>query len=36
MAGYTYETAYLSDPRKGPKGKLPFIEYEGKRMGIVI
>lgn len=33
MAGFSYETVHMSDPRKGPKGKLPFIEHEGKRMG---
>lgn len=33
MAGFPYETVHMSDPRKGPKGKLPFIEYDGQRMG---
>ncbi len=30
MAGVEHRTEKLSDPRKGPKGKLPFIEEEGE------
>ncbi len=30
MAGLPYETVLLSDPRKGPKGKLPYIEDDGQ------
>jgi glutathione S-transferase len=32
IAGVTYEVVDTSDPRKGPKGKLPFIEDGGRRV----
>jgi glutathione S-transferase len=32
MAGVPYEVIDTSDPRKGPKGKLPFIEDDGVRI----
>lgn len=28
MAGIVYEPVYITDPRDGPKGKLPYIELE--------
>ena len=33
MAGLPYECVVLSDPRKGPKGKLPAIEDDGEIIG---
>ncbi|MEP0707735.1 glutathione S-transferase family protein [Parvibaculum sp.] len=33
LAGVPHELSYETDPRKAPKGKLPFIEFEGKRIG---
>jgi Glutathione S-transferase N-terminal domain len=32
IAGITYEVINTPDPRKGPKGKLPFIEDAGVRI----
>lgn len=32
MAGLPYEVVDTPDPRKGPKGKLPFIEDDGVRI----
>jgi glutathione S-transferase len=32
IAGVPYEVVETPDPRKGPKGKLPFIEYAGVRI----
>jgi len=29
MAGLEYKSIILDDPRKSPKGKLPYIEDEG-------
>lgn len=33
LAGVAYETVYESSPAGAPKGKLPFVEIEGKRIG---
>ncbi len=33
IAGIPYEVVDTPDPRKGPKGKVPFIEEDGRRMG---
>jgi glutathione S-transferase len=33
MAGLEHEVVVENDPRKGPKGKSPWIEYDGTRMG---
>lgn len=33
LAGVDYETCYESRPDKGPKGKIPFIEMDGERIG---
>jgi glutathione S-transferase len=33
MAALPHEIVVENDPRKGPKGKSPWIEYEGVRMG---
>lgn len=33
MADIPYEAVTLHDPRKAPKGKGPFIEHDGKRIG---
>jgi glutathione S-transferase len=33
MAEVPYEFVIANDPNKGPKGKSPWIEYEGERMG---
>jgi glutathione S-transferase len=33
MAGIPHEIVIENDPRKGPKGKSPWIEHEGTRMG---
>ena len=30
MAGIPYENAYTGNPRRGPKGKLPAIEHDGR------
>jgi hypothetical protein len=32
IAGVPYEVVATPDPRKGPKGKLPFIEDAGVRI----
>lgn len=32
MAAIPYENVYIDNPGKGPKGKLPFIEHEGRRI----
>lgn len=33
IAGIPYEVVDTPDPRKGPKGKVPFIEDGGVRIG---
>jgi glutathione S-transferase len=33
MAGVPYEFVVANDPSKGPKGKSPWIEWDGERMG---
>jgi hypothetical protein len=33
LAGIAYEQAFEDDPRKGPLGKSPWIELDGKRIG---
>ena len=33
LAGVAYETCYEPRPDKGPKGKMPFVEIDGERMG---
>jgi glutathione S-transferase len=33
MADLDYEVIEISDPRKGPKGKAPFVEADGERIG---
>ena len=33
MAKLDYEIKEMMDPRKGPKGKFPFIEADGRRIG---
>ncbi|WP_417514796.1 glutathione S-transferase family protein [Minwuia sp.] len=33
MAGIDYEDVRVNDPRKGPKGKLPAIEVDGRTIG---
>jgi glutathione S-transferase len=33
IAGIPYEVVDTPDPRKGPKGKVPFIEEGGRRIG---
>lgn len=33
MTGIPYEVADTADPRRGPKGKVPFIEDAGQRIG---
>ncbi|MBC9251939.1 hypothetical protein A9179_16835 [Pseudomonas alcaligenes] len=33
LTGQRYQVKNLSDPSKGPKGKLPFIELEGEVIG---
>lgn len=33
MAGLEYENVYTGNPRRGPKGKLPAIEADGKLIG---
>ena len=30
MAGIDYEVVAMADPRKAPKGKLPYIEDDGE------
>lgn len=32
LAGLPYESVYIDNPRRGPKGKLPFIEHLGRRI----
>ena len=36
LAEIPYEIVTWPDPRKAPKGKLPFIEHEGNRSPIPI
>ena len=33
LAGIPYEQIFEDDPRKGPKGKSPWIELDGERVG---
>ena len=33
LAGLPYEQVYEANPRKGPKGKNPWIELDGERIG---
>jgi hypothetical protein len=33
LAGLPYEQVYEANPRKGPKGKNPWIELDGVRIG---
>ncbi|HEY4344315.1 MAG TPA: glutathione S-transferase family protein [Parvibaculum sp.] len=33
LAGVAYETSYARRPSEGPKGKIPFVEIEGERVG---
>jgi len=33
MTNLPHEVVVCNDPRKGPKGKLPYIEIDGKKMG---
>ena len=33
LAGISYEQVFQDDPRKGPKGKSPWIEIDGERTG---
>ncbi|MCH9644187.1 MAG: glutathione S-transferase family protein [Gammaproteobacteria bacterium] len=33
MTGIPYEISRLQDPRKTPKGKLPYVEYKGEKIG---
>ena len=33
LAGIPYEQVFQDDPRKGPKGKNPWIELDGERIG---
>lgn len=33
MTGIAYQTVRITDPRKGPKGKGPFVEIDGQRIG---
>jgi len=33
LAGIPYEQVHEDNPRKGPKGKNPWIEFEGERIG---
>lgn len=33
LAGVPHQVWYETDPRNGPKSKLPFVEIEGKRIG---
>lgn len=33
LTGVPHQVCYETDPRKAPKGKLPFIEIEGARIG---
>jgi len=33
MAGLPFEVVIANDPGKGPKGKSPWIEYDGERIG---
>jgi len=30
LSGLEYQVQHVTDPRKGPKGKLPFIKVEGQ------
>lgn len=33
LAGVAYETRYVRMPAEGPKGKIPFVEIDGERIG---
>jgi glutathione S-transferase len=33
LAGLPYEQVFEANPRKGPKGKNPWIELDGERIG---
>lgn len=33
LAGVAYETHYTRTPSQGPKGKIPFVEIDGERIG---
>jgi glutathione S-transferase len=33
LAGVDYETSYVQRPSEGPKGKIPFVEIDGERIG---
>lgn len=33
IAGIAYEPTYVTDPREGPKGKLPYIEQDNNKIG---
>lgn len=33
LAGLPYEAVHITDPREAPKGKLPYVEAEGKSLG---
>ena len=33
LADVDYDTVTMNDPRKAPKGKLPFIEHDGQTIG---
>jgi glutathione S-transferase len=33
LAGVAYETRYTTTPSQGPKGKVPFVEIDGQRIG---
>jgi len=33
LAGVQYETCHVTRPDQGPKGKIPYVEIEGERIG---
>lgn len=33
LAGLEYQVKVVSDPRKAPKGKLPYVRIEGEAIG---
>lgn len=33
LAGVQFTAAHVSNPNAGPKGRVPFVEYKGERMG---